>query len=393
MIAVIADDFTGAAEIGGIGLRYGLKVVIETEPFEQPDVDILVIATDTRSLNGEEASAQISRITRDLMKIRPELIFKKIDSALRGNIVEELAAQMKTSGKKRGVIIPANPVFNRIIKDGRYFIDGVSLEKTLFSADPNYPVKSPVVVEVLRSSKNFLLSSMKPDEELPALGLVVGDVVNKDDLSKWADKIDESVLPAGASGFFDAILAKKYNTAPRNGSPTEFFEDKTLFVLGSSFPKNADFLKTIREKGFYLSNMPEAIYYNTNYRPELIDQWADEVSSALEKKRRVIVAIRHARNEGEPDLEFRISRIVGDLVKKVVALDKIKDLALEGGSTTFMVLQALGIKKLIPVQELDTGIIRMKAHEIPELYITTKPGSYAWPDHLWTSGKPRGIGI
>src|SRR5690554_2793952 len=111
MIAVIADDFTGAAEIGGIGLRYGLKVVIETEPFEQPDVDILVIATDTRSLNGEEASAQISRITRDLMKIRPELIFKKIDSALRGNIVEELAAQMKTSGKKRGVIIPANPVF------------------------------------------------------------------------------------------------------------------------------------------------------------------------------------------------------------------------------------------------------------------------------------------
>ena len=30
MIVVIADDFTGAAEIGGIGLKYGLKVVIET---------------------------------------------------------------------------------------------------------------------------------------------------------------------------------------------------------------------------------------------------------------------------------------------------------------------------------------------------------------------------
>lgn len=30
MIAVIADDFTGAAEIGGIGLHYELKVEIAT---------------------------------------------------------------------------------------------------------------------------------------------------------------------------------------------------------------------------------------------------------------------------------------------------------------------------------------------------------------------------
>jgi hypothetical protein len=31
MIAVIADDFTGAAEICGIGLRHGLNVILETE--------------------------------------------------------------------------------------------------------------------------------------------------------------------------------------------------------------------------------------------------------------------------------------------------------------------------------------------------------------------------
>jgi len=39
MIAVIADDFTGAAEIGGVGLRYGLQVLIETEVNDVSDVD------------------------------------------------------------------------------------------------------------------------------------------------------------------------------------------------------------------------------------------------------------------------------------------------------------------------------------------------------------------
>ena len=58
MIAVIADDFTGAAEIGGIGLRHGMRVVIETEPVPNGQVDLLVIATDSRSKNQQDAEAR-----------------------------------------------------------------------------------------------------------------------------------------------------------------------------------------------------------------------------------------------------------------------------------------------------------------------------------------------
>ena len=56
MIAVIADDFTGAAEIGGVGLRYGLRVVIETSVQQQAEADLHIIATNSRSLNPDEAS-------------------------------------------------------------------------------------------------------------------------------------------------------------------------------------------------------------------------------------------------------------------------------------------------------------------------------------------------
>ena len=81
MIAVIADDFTGAAEIGGIGLRHGLDVVIETEPIQNGNTDLLVIATDNRSLPKDEAALKIEYITAELMKLKPDIIYKKIEAS------------------------------------------------------------------------------------------------------------------------------------------------------------------------------------------------------------------------------------------------------------------------------------------------------------------------
>ena len=62
MIAVIADDFTGAAEIGGVGLRYGLKVVIKTSVDDPEEADLMIMATDTRSMTAEEAFREVEKV-------------------------------------------------------------------------------------------------------------------------------------------------------------------------------------------------------------------------------------------------------------------------------------------------------------------------------------------
>ena len=49
-IAVIADDFTGAAELAGISLRYGLTVSVCLHNEISTDADVLIISTDSRSL-------------------------------------------------------------------------------------------------------------------------------------------------------------------------------------------------------------------------------------------------------------------------------------------------------------------------------------------------------
>lgn len=386
MIAVIADDFTGAAEIGGIGLRHGLKVVIETEPTLTPQADLLVISADTRALVPQEAAQQIARITAHLMQMPISFIFKKLDSVLRGNILVELQAQMDVSGLSRAIIVAANPSFKRYIRKGIYYIDNVPLNETHFSADPQRPIRTASVLELLQTEEEVMVFNQKPDAPLPERGFVIADVAHQEDLSLWADKMDHRTLLAGASGFFDAILSRSYPPAKRYVHVNDgliLLGQKCLYVLGSAYSKDEYSLEQLEGNGYFHANMPKAIYDNPNFLPDVLEQWAEEVIRAFDKYNVVLVSVIHVRHQ-ESGLENRLKEIMGQLVRKIVTRVRLDELLIEGGDTTSAILRHLGIKKLRPLQELDTGVIRMKTEkESVPFFLTTKPGSYQWPENIW----------
>ena len=66
MIVVIADDLTGAGEIGGIGLAYGLKVQVQRHFCSDSDARLLIIDTDTRSFSPQETQQVIHGVGRQL---------------------------------------------------------------------------------------------------------------------------------------------------------------------------------------------------------------------------------------------------------------------------------------------------------------------------------------
>jgi uncharacterized protein YgbK (DUF1537 family) len=383
MIAVIADDFTGAAEIGGIGLRYGLNVVIETEDIQHHNADLLIIATDTRSLPANEAAETIKRITEKLLKLKPQFIYKKIDSALRGNIVRELEAQMEVCGHQRAIVIAANPNFNRLIQNGTYTIDGVPLNQTGFAYDPEFPVHSSRVLEVLNAGTGVQMTNLKATDSFPEKGIIVGDVANMDDLEKWALRLDKCSVFAGASGFFNVLLSSgmvfESKESPIFHIP---FGDKALYVFGSTFPKDMDLIHRLEANDYYFSNMPEEIYYNPNPDPKYLKKWVNDIVSGIHKHQRVIALIDYTPSD-EPQIAQRIKKTIGSLVQGVLAEVEINELLVEGGGTTSVVLNCLDVKKLIPVQELETGVIRMKIEGDVNFCLTTKPGSYFWPDSVW----------
>jgi len=380
MIAVIADDFTGAAEIGGIGLRYGLKTVIETHTNKPGDTDLLILATRTRSLSPHSATTVIDRITRELSDLKPSFIFKKLDSVLRGHIVGELHAQIKASGKKRAVIVAANPWFGRIIKDGVYYINGIPVDKTDFSRDPLFPVRTAVITRMFSNGGEDIFS-VPAGHEIPEKGLVFGDAVSEADMMWWAGKIDDHTIPAGGSGFFEALLATRFPGERYSTQENIRLGNKVLFVSGSTYPKKPAEILHFRESGYVFLDIPAILYSKTEADQKKVAPFVKDVCHHLRENGKVVISINESLHKNLL-LSFRIRESIGLVVNEIYACCGIDDLFVEGGDTTAVVCEYLGISKMSPYRELGRGVIQMKSEKYPGLCITTKPGSYSWPESI-----------
>jgi uncharacterized protein YgbK (DUF1537 family) len=387
MIAVIADDFTGAAETGGVGLRYGLRVVIDTKVREHEDADLIVITTNTRSLPPAKAARKIEQITGQLLRMEPEFIYKKLDSVLRGNIAREIHSQMRIEGKDTALLIPGNPAMGRTIRDGCYFINGIPLHETPFAAKEDFPGKTSLVTEILGRSEIGILSR-NHEQGLPGKGIIVGDVSVRDDMIEWTGKLNKNVLAAGGAGFFYEILGMLQGRHIDSGTGTSYLRGRTLFVLGSRYQEDES--KNNGDMGDRLirSNMPEAIYRNREFTPDLMDAWAGEIIRDLEADRKVAILVDHEMHH-EDGLSKRIRKNTGQLVGMIMKQARLDNLLIEGGATAWEILKNLKIKKLYPTRELSRGIIQMRPERYPDLQIITKPGSYRWPDNMFNESGER----
>src|SRR3954464_11339542 len=105
-MVVIADDLTGAADCAASSAALGCGATIllyssEDQEYEGawPDTDILSIDANSRCLSANQASELTTRLVRlsDSYNaaVHEYVLFKKIDSTLRGNVATEVAALLK----------------------------------------------------------------------------------------------------------------------------------------------------------------------------------------------------------------------------------------------------------------------------------------------------------
>src|ERR1035437_1401499 len=106
MIGVIADDLTGAAELGAIGLRHGLRAEIVRSGKPSGAADLVCVDTDSRACAPAEAAKRAAAAAKLLRAAGAKWIYKKVDSVLRGQVTAEvehgLRAEIVRSGKPSG---------------------------------------------------------------------------------------------------------------------------------------------------------------------------------------------------------------------------------------------------------------------------------------------------
>lgn len=361
MIAVIADDFTGAAELAGISLRYGLTAELCTGEVAATNADVLIVSTDSRSFGKEQALEITSTILKQVLKLKPVFIYKKIDSVLRGYVAEELKLQMKLTGLTKAFVLPANPSLERTINNGIYYVQGTPIAETGFAADPEFPVKSSSVEKILNDESILVVKS---STEMTAEKIFVGEASTAADVQQWADKINADFVLAGAGDFYTAILAKHYNQKLQQQIQ---LQSPFMYVCGTAYDQSVNFVKAVEER------LPVVSYLSKNILAgEEDEQWFLQCKEIINKEQKIIVGFDAEIIPAETTA-VRLRSAMAKVIKKLLEQNQVKEVLIEGGSSAMAIFHEMNIHHLVPVNELSRGVVRMKAGE---LFITVKPGSY-----------------
>jgi uncharacterized protein YgbK (DUF1537 family) len=379
MIVVIADDLTGAAELAGLGIRHNLVTEITTSRTLASVAELLVIATDTRSLSRAAAEAVISEVCSNLSPLIPVLVYKKIDSVLRGHVLAEIQVQMKKLHLSKALIVAANPAKGRTVENGQYLLQGKPIHGSGFAQDPEFPVASSNIGDML-AAHNEEVKILKHQDALPDTGIVIGEVKEAADLAAWCHKIDRHTLVAGAAEFFDALLAHLSHikvSAKVHALPPQL---PFLAIWGSSFHKSRAYVQKMKSNGFPVCYMPITLLQGDGINPLAYRKWIADIVDNLNTVGKAGIAI-------DPNMaEININAVTIRTIMAVAAADaaaqtNIHEFLIEGGATAAAVIKKLGIETLYPEAELAPGVTRMSVRE-KDWHLTLKPGSYEWPDFI-----------
>ena len=357
MIVVIADDLSGAAELAGAAWRHGLSAEVQTMFAAGTNAEVVCVATDTRSLPAGQAARIVTTITQEIAATKPDWIFKKCDSVLRGPVLPEARAAAQAAGKRRIVILSANPSRQRVIRNGIYYVAGVPLHATLFAHDPEHPRTTSQLKELLGGDLS---------------GVETPDVESAADLRRHAATVDDQTLAVGGVDFFDTLLQLRVASRPPPLDPVPVppLVGETLLVCGSA--------------AAWSQRQAEAVAQGIPFFPLPHDTGA--IVQAFHLAGRVLIGIGHGPvSQGLPS-DVLVKKLA-DTVSDILRMTSVSRLLTEGGATTAAVMQARGWTRLQACAAPASGISVLRPAGAAGPWLFIKPGSYAWPPEIWP-GRP-----
>jgi uncharacterized protein YgbK (DUF1537 family) len=139
-LGILADDLTGALDTGVQFREKGFATFVPlkfSRPF--PDASALVFNSGSRHLSGKLAYERVRRICK---KLSGRILYKKIDSTLRGNVGREIEAMLDGWGYKKAILVPSYPAQGRTVENGILRLNGIPLHRTSFGKEFKDPLTS-----------------------------------------------------------------------------------------------------------------------------------------------------------------------------------------------------------------------------------------------------------
>ncbi|HEV2135362.1 MAG TPA: four-carbon acid sugar kinase family protein [Terracidiphilus sp.] len=397
---IIADDLTGAADCGVACLGCGLRTVVVLDEYRECDADVLSVDTNTRASGPEEAATSMARLIRGQARREDLLIYKKIDSTLRGNVAVEVRAALEArragaGGDKRvvAVLAPAFPAAGRTTIDGCVHVNGVPLAET--DLWKNERKLSPAnLLDMMSESglRSALLgiAAIRGDDlqqrmqELACeADVLLCDAETEDDLGTIADA--SMTLGSGTIWVGSAGLAYHLPRAGRLQSesvprPAPVVAGPILFVVGSGSSVS-------RRQARFLELWPDVV--SVRVAPGVLragkelPEWRAH-QAALERAFSAavdVLVILGTEESSDSAQEPLLARALAEMLRPFGGI--VGALLATGGDTATAILRAWGIAELQIVGEVEPGLpYSVAANWRRPLPILTKAGGFGKPETL-----------
>jgi D-threonate/D-erythronate kinase len=376
LMAVIADDLTGAADAGVQLVRAGYRTAVVFHGEEAPSagIDAISFDTDSRTMPAGFAAKRVVEVARTLRGA--QVVYKKLDSTLRGNVAAELAAAFGASGRAHTVVAPAFPEAGRTTVRGTQLVRGVPVDETETKDDPQTPVREAHIPTLLAEAfapvgTLGVEDASAPERVRQALSqneCVVADAERDSDLAALVRAVPDParVLWAGSAGLAHA-LGSAY-PGPHSGDTCERMAPvrPVLVVVGSlSGVAREQVLRLTEEYG----------------EVSIEAEGGDAVAAARDALYGGTCTVLHTPEKKDASGEAvlgSLAVVVGRLAEEGL----FGGLVLTGGATAVRVARRLGATGIELQGEVEAGV-PVGTLIGPKPYpVVTKAGGFGGPDTL-----------
>jgi D-threonate/D-erythronate kinase len=353
LMAVIADDLTGAADAGVQLLRAGYRtaVIFQAERVPAADLDTVCFDTDSRALPAGFAAKRVLEAARAARGAR--VVYKKLDSTLRGNVSAELAAASGAAGRKFTIVAPAFPAAGRTTVDGTQLVHGVPVDETEMRNDPRTPVLEAHIPTLLADAFSSvgildiddLVDSGRIRRVLEENACVVVDAAHDSDLEALVRAVPDpaEALWAGSAGLALALGSTYAGPHAGNISDQRAPAHPVLVVVGSLSEVAREQVRRLVEEYGEVSLPVKA---------EVPENTVAAAREALAGRGCAVVHSPEARDASSASFVDPLAEVVARLADK----GTFEGLVLTGGETAVGVARRLGASGIKLQGEVETGV-------------------------------------
>jgi uncharacterized protein YgbK (DUF1537 family) len=414
---LIADDLTGGADAGAQFAKKNLRTLL-LSPQKNEKVyfqkyisqDVLVINTNSRDLSPEEAYRLISSLLTEYEERLFPILYKKIDSTLRGNIGYEIDAVLEKTNNHLCFVAPSYPEQNRTLIGGIMIVGEKPLALTEVARRTTSPIQESHVYKILQAQSNnrvgwidltHVASSSEglkkavEIEKSKGNRIIIFDAATRQDLKNIAEvgfSLEKKPLFVGSAGLAEEV-AHYMNPENEKFLSRKIRPCQNIFIIsGTASSVTHQQLKRIEEKGIPSFQLP---------LPLIVGDW----SKTREERERFSEKIAHSLSRGicilktppemvtpieSPDVpvHLKVTKILASLALGAIERSQIRpnDLALilTGGETAQHTINGLGPKEIQIEGELLEGIVigRLIGGDWNGATIITKAGAFGKEDAL-----------